>query len=200
VLAVIQVGSVAALRNTNYGIILVGKLALVAVLFALAAFNRFKLTPRIAANDDAARAFLRRSIAAECLVALAIFALVAGWRFTPPPRATALAQAPAAIHVHGGRAVAQIELSPQAPLRATLRLTDLARNPLAAKEVTLSLANPAAGIEPIRRAAASLGDGRWQVDGLRIPVGGAWRIAVEILVSDFDKITLEQTADLPRMP
>jgi copper transport protein len=77
---------------------------------------------------------------------------------------------------------------------------DGAFQPLAAKEVTLVLANPAAGIEPLRLSAALAGDNRWAIDGLRIPVAGRWNLEVEILVSDFDKVRLEETVALPRIP
>jgi copper transport protein len=202
VLAAVQLGRVDALWTTSYGLVLLGKLAAVAALFALAAVNRIYLTPRIAAHDGGAQANLLRSIAAECAVVLAILALVTGWRFTPPPRALAQAAVPAAIHVHGPRAYAHIALSLQKPagIRATLRITDPALNELHAKEVTVAISNQTAGIEPIRRTAVSIGGGRWQVDDLRIPVAGQWRVRVDILVSDFEKIVLEQTAELPRMP
>jgi copper transport protein len=58
--------------------------------------------------------------------------------------------------------------------------------PLAAKEVTLEFSDPAAGIEPIRKAARDGGDGRWTVDGLVLPVAGMWHVEVGVLVSDFD--------------
>jgi copper transport protein len=77
---------------------------------------------------------------------------------------------------------------------------DGAFQPLAAKEVTLVLANPAAGIEPLRLHAAPAGENRWAIDALRIPVAGRWNLKVEILVSDFDKVRLEETVALPRIP
>jgi copper transport protein len=201
-LAVVQVADIEALWNTAYGLVLLGKLAVVAALLGLAAVNRFYLTPRIASGDGIAQGRIVRSIVAELVLVLAIFGLVASWRFTPPPRALAFATAPVAIHVHGERAYAHVELRPQnaGGPSAMLRITDLKLNPLPAKEVALVLANPVAGVEPISRAATSVGDGRWQVDDLRIPVAGEWRLRVEILVNDFDKITLEQTAMLPRLP
>jgi copper transport protein len=77
---------------------------------------------------------------------------------------------------------------------------DGAFQPLAAKEVTLVLANPAAGIEPLRLNAMPAGDNRWAIDALLIPVAGRWNLEVEILVSDFDKVRLEETVALPRVP
>ena len=73
-------------------------------------------------------------------------------------------------------------------------------HPLAAKEVTISLSNPDAGIENMRRDAVSLGTPRWRIDDLRIPVAGRWKMKVDILVDDFNKVTLEDDVLLPRTP
>ncbi|MBU6461873.1 MAG: CopD family protein [Bradyrhizobium sp.] len=82
----IQLESFAALIGTRYGIILLIKLALVVLLLALAALNRFYLTPIVTADHENTGA-LRGSIALECVLVVAILGVGAGWRFTPPPRA-----------------------------------------------------------------------------------------------------------------
>jgi copper transport protein len=79
-------------------------------------------------------------------------------------------------------------------------LLDGELRPLAAKELTLVLANPAAGIEPARRSAASEGEANWRIDDLRIPVAGQWRLRLEILISDFEKVAIEDEVTLRRMP
>jgi len=104
-LAVIQLESFAALIDTRYGIILLVKLALVVLLLALAALNRFYLTPIVAA-DHKNTGPLRGSIVLECMPVVAILGVVAGWRFTPPPRAlTAATEAPLAVHIHTDNAM-----------------------------------------------------------------------------------------------
>jgi len=69
---------------------------------------------------------------------------------------------------------------------------------LAAKEVTLVLAQPAAGIETLRLAAKHVDGATWRLDGVSIPVPGRWTVRVEILVSDFEKVVIEDHIDLPR--
>ena len=133
---------------------------------------------------------------------LAILALVAFWRFTPPPRSLAAATT-VSIHIHGEKAMAQIEIErDRAATRiASVQVLDGAFRPLAAKQVTLVFANPAAGIEPLRREAARAeGEANWRVDDLRIPVAGRWNLRVEILITDFDKAMLDDTVMLPRLP
>ena len=201
VLAVVQVGRLDALWSTSYGLVLSCKLAVVLALLGLAAANRYLLVPRFEAVGASAARPLALSIAIELALALAILGLVALWRFTPPPRALAAA-APISIHLHGEKAMAQIELTPQETggARVSVLVLDGEFRPLAAKEVVLVVSNAAAGIEPLRRAAVGTGDSAWQIDDFRIPVAGEWRLRVEILVSDFDKVMLEQTVVLPRVP
>ena len=56
------------------------------------------------------------------------------------------------------------------------------------------------GIEPMRREAINEADVTWRIDDLRIPLAGRWRVRVEILVSDFEKVALEEDVELPRAP
>jgi copper transport protein len=199
-LAWVQLGRVDALWTTDYGLVLSGKLIAVAILLGLAAVNRYRLVPRYAARGTEAARPLRLSIAFEFALVLAILALVALWRFTPPPRSLAAATT-VSVHIHGEKAMAQIEIERAGPrASASVTVLDGGFRPLPAKEVTLVLANPAAGIEPIRRAAAHGTNGTWRVDDLRIPVAGRWNLRVEILISDFDKAMLDETVVLPRMP
>jgi copper transport protein len=62
------------------------------------------------------------------------------------------------------------------------------------------LANPAAGIEPVRRPALADDDVNWRIEGLRLPVGGRWTVQLEILISDFERVRLQDDVELPRLP
>ncbi len=122
VLAFIQVQTPAALVDTAYGKLLVIKLALLVFLFTLAAVNRWKLTASAKAGSTEVQRRLVRSIGIELLIVLAIFGVAAGWRFTPPPRALAIA---AAQPVVGSYPHAEGDGRPQhhaGPYRAGCRL------------------------------------------------------------------------------
>jgi copper transport protein len=193
-LAVVQLRQFDALWTTNYGIVLCAKLAAVLVLIALAAVNRYALTPRIVARDGIAARRLVRSISVELLLVVVVLGLVATWRFTPPPRSLiAVAEAPVHIHIHGDQAMADltIELAGVAGRRITVTVLDGQFGPLPAKEVTVLLAKPDAGIEPLRMPATHVEGASWRIDHVQLPAGGNWQVRVEILVSDFEKITLE---------
>jgi putative copper export protein len=74
VLAVWLMGGVAPLVTSAYGRVLLAKLALVAGLLALAALNRRRLVPALAAGRASAGPALRRSIRTELLLALGVLA------------------------------------------------------------------------------------------------------------------------------
>jgi copper transport protein len=212
-LAVIQLESFGALIETGYGILLSIKLVLVALLLALAALNRFYLTPIVAAGDDDIKAdnikaqnikTLQGSIVLECLLVVGILAVVAGWRFTPPPRALAAVQTsavetPLAIHIHTDDAMFQVLVSPGkvGSDSFVLQLMNGDASPLQAKEATLVLSLPERGIEPLERAATLGADGYWHVGDVPLPYPGRWHIRIEALVTDFKKVTLEDELDIP---
>ncbi|MBR0715770.1 copper resistance CopC/CopD family protein [Bradyrhizobium liaoningense] len=196
VLAVIQLESFAALIETKYGLILLIKLALVLALLVLAALNRFRLTPALA-NDKAGARALKRAILAEWGLALGIFALVAGWRFTPPPR-TIIPETPLALHIHTDKAMFQVLVSPgkAGTDDFVLQLMTGEATPLAAKEVTLTLSLPERGIEPMERDAELGADGYWYVRKVELPFAGRWHVRIDALVSDFEKVTLEDELEV----
>ncbi len=195
-LAVIQVEKPSALVETRYGILLSIKLVLVLALLALAALNRFRLTPAFAKDLGAAGA-LRRSILIEGVLALSILAVVAGWRFTPPPR-TIIPPTPLALHIHTDKAMFQVLVTPG---RAgiddfVLQLMTGEATPLEAKEATLTLSLPERGIEPMERAAELGTDGFWHVRKVELPLPGRWHLRIDALVSDFEKVTLEDELEV----
>ena len=193
ILAVVQLARLQALWTTNYGLILSMKLAAVLAMLALAAANRFLLTRKSEASDMAARRRLRGSIAAEIGLALLIFALVAGWRFTPPPRSIVEEAQSEFVHFHSGSVMADLTLTPGRRGRSEgeIMIRDANYQPITPKGVTLVFSQPASGIEPLRREAVGIGDARWRVDDVVLPTAGRWRLRIEVLIDDFQKVSLE---------
>jgi copper transport protein len=198
-LAVVQVGRFGALIDTKYGIILSIKITLVVLLLGLAALNRFRFTPALAANIKSTRPLVR-SILLECMLAVAILAVVAGWRFTPPPRALAAVDTPLAVHIHTEHAMFQVLVSPGRVGNDSfvLQLMNGDGSLLTAKEATLTLSLPERGIEPFERAATRDADGYWHVRDVPIPFAGRWHMRIDALVTDFEKVTLEDELDVPQ--
>jgi copper transport protein len=199
VLAVVQVGRADALWTTAYGWVLLAKLGLLLLLFTLAAINRFILTPAYRRRESASTRQFARSVRMEVVLVCAILAVAALWRFTPPPRTlAAVAAAPASVHMHAGTSMVELTVTPgrAGPVRASIHLMGADLAPLEPKEVSLALSNPDAGIEPIRRAAVRAGPGTWEVDGLLLLPPGRWAARVDLLISDFEKRTIEGTVEL----
>jgi copper transport protein len=195
-LAAIQIGSPAAIPATPYGRLFAAKMALVVILLAIAAWNRWRLTPR------AAHKALARSIVIELVLVAAILGVVAGWRFTPPPRALALAAAaaePLHVHVHSEKAMAEVSIAPgrPGPVSVSIAIQDGEFGALDAKAVTLSLSNPAAGIEPIKREATHLEGALWRVNDFTLPAPGTWQVKVDILLTEFSQVTLQAPLTVP---
>jgi copper transport protein len=195
-LAVVQLESVHALFDTRYGLILLAKLGLVAAMLLLAARHRFRLTPALARDAGVSQPF-SRSIALECAVAVILLAVVAGWRFTPPPRAL-MSEGPVVVHIHTDKAMFLVLVSP-----ARVGLDDFAlqllhedASPLSAKEARLTLSMSSRGIEGIERKAALGSDGFWHVTGVPLSAPGRWHMQIDALVSDFEQISLEDDFDV----
>lgn len=198
-LAYLQQVSIGRLVVTDYGRLLAGKLVLVLCMLAIGAVNRRILVPRAAAGGDAPFRQLKRVLKADVCLLLAVLAVVAGWRFTPPPRSIAAVEAALRhrqmLHIHTDRGMAMIQLVDQGGL--DIRLSNAQGRPLVAQDVQVSLANPTAGVEPMQRPATRVQDGHWRVDRLIFPVGGAWTLQIEVLISDFDSLSLEGTLTVP---
>nr|WP_255647576.1 copper resistance CopC/CopD family protein [Ensifer sp. IC4062] len=194
VLLVVQVGQPSALLDTAYGNVFLVKLALLLILFVLAAINRWVLTDRVEAGDQGATRYLLRSVAAETLVVLLVFGVAASWRFTPPPRALAtVAAEPASVHIHGDKAMAEMTIAPgrPGPVEASALVMAGDFSALDPKEVTFVFSNPSAGIAEIKRNASKATDGTWRTSDLLLPLPGLWKIRLDILISDFEITRIE---------
>jgi copper transport protein len=196
-LVFVQVRTVQGLW-TGYGSVLMIKLGLLVPLFALAAFNRWRLTSGATRGEPGATATLVRVIVVETVLVLAVLGAVAAWRFTPPPRSTvAEVVEPEVIHLHSEQAMAMLTVRKDPEGRSTLSasITAADLSPLAAQEVRFVLSNPAAGIEPITRQATKAGATEWTVAGLALPVTGPWTIRIDIFVDDFTLYSVEGEID-----
>ncbi len=193
VLAFIQMGPPSASWITPYGMILAAKLGLLIALFGLALWNRFRLTQPALLGDSRARAQLRKSVLCEIVLVLVIFALAAGWRFTPPPRAIAAAEVaqaaletPAYTHAMDEKIMAEIEVTPgrAGPVDIEINLMDMEGEIFEPMSVDLTLSAPDLGIEPIK-IPANFRDGLWRVDGQTLPLPGLWELVLDIRIDRF---------------
>jgi copper transport protein len=199
-LAAVQLGPDTAHWLSPYGVILACKRGLLVILLGLAVWNRLALSRPALAGDARAMRRLKSSIGIEIVLVLVILGLVAGWRFTPPPRALAEAAAvPISMHIHTDRAMADITIEPgrAGANRLSIFLMDGEFVAVEPMEVGVAVSVPDLGIEASQVSAVLGDDGLWRVDDLMIPVAGTWRLDLEIRLSRFDLVRLSETFTLP---
>ncbi|MBM4125419.1 MAG: copper resistance protein CopC [Nitrospira sp.] len=199
-LAVRQVETPTALVGTAYGWILSLKLMLVAVVLLLAVRHRLVLTPMLSTAPRHAGAVFRRSLRLELALMVMILALTAGFRLTPPPRATNDAHTVRVdVHVHGPTAMADIALIPGRPGPNYIEVMPLDGEfrPMRPLAITLHFSRPQDMLEPIEVAAIVAGDGVWRAGPIHLPPGGSWELIADILINDFQKAMLGATVTLP---
>ncbi|WP_278313449.1 copper resistance CopC/CopD family protein [Lolliginicoccus levis] len=183
--------------DTRYGWILLAKIAVVLLVIAVAAYNRWRLLPRIQQRSSDAPRILARTLRIEALGLLIVLALTAALVATSPPRPTA------------GPYTATLELSDSLDAtisvtpavvgsnRIELLLRDDQGEPVTGLDaVTLRFSHPASGIENIERPATehAAGTAEFHYDGSDLAIPGDWEIEVRVLVSDFELLTATTTA------
>jgi copper transport protein len=200
VLTIRQVETVTGLLETPYGLLLTAKIVVVIAVLLLALRHRFILTPAMAALPQEARPRFARSIRIEIVAMLAILALTAGFRILPPPRAMSPpVETAIEAHLHGPTAMADIVMIPGRPGPNRIEITPLDGNfaPMTPLEVTVFLARPADGLEPIEIRADKDEDGIWRAGPVHLPPGGVWDMTLDILITDFEKAVIGTELTLP---
>ena len=171
------------LVTTDYGRLVALKIGLFIAMVAIAAVNRFYLTPRL--PEPAALRGLQRNSLAEVCLGLCVL-LVVGILGTLPPAAhvhLAPADIPpdaAFVHIHAPEAMADVTIDPgrvgQVKVRIRVLRDDFSDFPT--NEVHLNIDPPKPGPLPIYRTAVRQSDGTWEVDRIDLSQAGNWTVKV----------------------
>ena len=171
------------LVTTDYGRLVALKIGLFIAMVAIAAVNRFYLTPRL--PEPAALCGLRRNSLAEVGLGLCML-LVVGILGTLPPVAhvhLVPADIPpdvAFVHIHAPGAMADVTVDPgrvgQVKVRIRVLRDDFSAFPT--NEVHLNIDPPKPGPLPIYRTAVRQSDGSWEVDRIDLSQAGNWTVKV----------------------
>lgn len=201
-LAVVQLGSVAALWQTTYGLVLVAKVATVLALLGLAALNKLRLTPALVRNDSKSDIKLGRSISVEIILAIIVLAATAVIGTVPPPRSLALQSGHAehrhtdvyTVQVTEPPYTARIEVTPTHPgvNTVTVHLTRDGET-IEPLQASFAFSLPAAGIAPITRMPKAIESGVLRYTGPELTLPGQWTLHVKALITDFERVTFETT-------
>jgi copper transport protein len=134
---------------------------------------------------------LRRSIALEAALALAVIAATTALTSVPPPTGAHGPRDGVAAKTVSANAGSLDLLLTVAPSQPGVNMLDLAitsgGKPREVMEVTLHLERPDLGIQEITRSMQHVGPGRYRLEGPELALAGAWRIRIDLLVSDFEK-------------
>jgi putative copper resistance protein D len=193
-----EVGSISNLVTTAYGRLVLAKVGLFAAMMALAAINRFYLTPRLAMSG-AVRS-LQRNAVAESTLGLAVIVIV-GFLGAMAPAShshhhrvdAAVPEGAAFVHIHSVAGMADVTIVPGrvGTARVSIRLWNDEDDPLIAQSLTFTLTPPNAASKPVVRTAAQVGNGLWQVDGIELGQPGNWTAAVDAGLNAGHRLALE---------
>lgn len=188
------VGAWAPLVEETWGRLLLVKVALVLVVVAIAAYNRFRLVPRVASDGGhdqrrLAAGLVRRTVVAEAALLVAVLG-VTGFLTQKPPGGEAPAQAQTAdtgvvtgVASDDLKVLAVLDPGPGLQRRLIVQLQDLAGDPLdldAAPAVALRSESVDLGEVPVVPSGA----GTYTADVV-FPHTGAWQLQVSIRVDAF---------------
>ena len=181
--ALVEVRTLSALTMTTYGLAIVGKSGLFALLFVLGAVNLLFLSPRLARLGAAAGMGLSRTVPVELILGTAILALV-GVLTATNPAFTALSARQAQGYI-GSYAAGGVDLILRAaPLQIGVNefgvdIQDPGSANPDTSQVLLRLYPPQSswGVTQIETKAVDDGS-RYSARGSYFPSGGKWQIEV----------------------
>jgi copper transport protein len=193
--ALIEVASFKALFDNTYGLLVLAKIGLAAVVIGVAAYSRKLVRNRSAESGPG---LLRRVVLAELAVTAVVLGVTAALVQIPPPR-TASAAESATTSTTISQTITdksvslQVDVFPAAVGNNSLHL--YAYTPLPVVEWTATAALPAKGIEPIEVPLLRITDFH-AIGDIALPAAGDWTLKFTVRTSDIDQSTLTMTAKI----
>ncbi len=205
-LSVIEVGSLGALTGTLYGRLLLAKVAAVAVVLAIAAWNRFRLLPAVARDalddaddvDTAAWRSLRRTLRLEGAVLVGVLVLTGVLVNVTPAKASAV-RGPVTVTADLGDGTVDVTIDPARPGRNDFHvyLYD-ADGKVDDRYDTASfrLELPEQDLGPFDREPVRAAPGHFQLVGADLPLGGTWSLTITVKPDKFTETQATVTFDV----
>jgi len=190
-----EVRALRALTTTTYGWTLLAKIAVVAAVLAVGAYNNRRLVPAIARGAGAAWPLLQRTLRYEVSGIVVVLALTGFLVNLVPARSEAGVTGPFSDTVAlSGEYDLTVTVDPNRAGPNQLHLYVLGadgRPAEAARELTLGLSLPSSDIATIERTPEVAGPGHWLLSGPELSIPGQWNLEVKARVSDFDELTVD---------
>ncbi len=188
---------------TDYGRLVALKIALFGAMVAIAAVNKFYLTPRL--PKPAALRLLRRNSLVEICLGLCVLIFVALLGTLPPSvhvhaAPTGIPPDAAFVHIHTSDVMADVTIEPGRAGRTdvTIRVSREDFSTYPAKDVRLALDPPTAGDRTIERNAVEQTDGSWLVNDLTLTPSGIWTTRVIVRPPNGNPIVLDAPVVIER--
>jgi copper transport protein len=211
-LATLQLdGDFVALFTTPYGQLLLLKLTLVALLLALATYNKFRLTPALTRGERGSVERLARAIRLEIAAVGLILTVTVLLGQSPPPRALDAVGTSTAHIGHGGHAghgvtatgesksvqakgyTAVVSVTPgrtgSNTIEVSLQGPDGA--PFVAVEASVEISLPEQGVEPFVESVIMTAPGRYRGTTQAFIRPGVWHLSLIVLINDFERVTFD---------
>jgi copper transport protein len=206
------IGTVNAIFTTTYGLLVVGKVALLAGVLLVANLSRRLVGRRVAvayamtdatvvadpapALDDVSTERLRRAVIVEAVIALVVLALTSVLVNEPRGKEALIAsyrKPVSAVAPLGAGKTVDVQASPGT--HGAVTLTFALSDGSSPQSITATATQAAKQIGPLpislRREGAGVYDG-----SANLPVGGKWQIDITVTRSTFDAITTDTTLNL----
>lgn len=168
---------------TPYGVALLTKLSLIVPLLILGAVNRLRVRLRLP-HDRAALQLLHKTVTAEAVMAALVLLSVATLVNLEPARQVASRQAPVGSpilsfheNVNNLRITLQVAPGRVGSNTAELYLQDDRGNPVRITQASLRFRNSNTNLE-LLSPALSVGQGKYVVEDIMLPVAGDWQLEV----------------------
>jgi copper transport protein len=187
-------GSWSALVETTYGRLVLAKVALVLVVVAVAAWNRFGLLPRVRAagsSSGGAASLVSRTLAAEAallLVLLGVTGFLANQspRITPAAAASTPAETSPTQSATVGWVTVEVTMEPRHPGRNTITVRLLDDDGAPAEGVEPQVHARHEGLDLGELELSRRGDGEWEATEV-LPRAGTWEVQVSIGLGRFER-------------
>jgi copper transport protein len=186
-----QVGTWRGLWETEYGLLLLAKIALVLPLLALGAFNNRYAVPRLRAGvaQPAERRRFLQAAGVELTIMVSIIGVTAVLVNAPPAKGELEMHAPTAMAFDLAGMEAHVSVEPAEVGRNTIHL-ELPHEEREFEEVTVAASLASRGIGPLTFEAKPVDHpGEWRVEGADFGIAGDWQLRIEARRGEFDLLT-----------
>lgn len=207
VLSWLEVGGLTALTTTTYGRLLLAKVAAVAVVLALAAWNRFRLLPLVARDalddidddvDDRAWRSLVRTLRLEGAMLIVVIAIT-GVLVNVTPAEQSVDRGPITVTTELGEGTVDVTIDPAKAGRNDIHayLYDAEGKPDGRyDEAEFRLELPAQDLGPFDREPVEAAPGHFQLVGTDLPLSGEWTLTITVKPDRFTETSATVTFEV----